>query len=213
MKNGIYKTDVFFCSGNTAPAIDQPPPVAATTTDSRLDNPEIPASINGDTPRGQLMIAARSPVRRSAIRRLLNHWMDTNLDECVIYKTITDFYLTQLEISLYGNNNPADVDMDNRLYDVNRYVVNRTVRDTILEVLPKEITDDFRYCIGIMEEAFPWMIEYKPKERITSSHSQYSGITPTTVIRSTTHRGKDTSQGCSLLYYCNILTQNNMFII
>ena len=193
-----------FCSGNTAAAIDQPPPVAATTTESRLDNPEIPASINMDTPLRQLMIAARSPVRRSAIRRLLNHWMDTNLDECVIYKTITDFYPTQVEISLYENNNPAaDVDMDNSpSYDVNRFAVNRTVRDAILEVLPKEITDDFRYWIGIMEEAFPWMIEYKPKRRITSSHSQYSRITPTTVIRSTTHRGKDTSQS---VHYCIVI--------
>ena len=149
-------------------------------------------------------MAAMPPIKRSAIIKLLYQWMRTHLDESVIYKTITDFYITQIEISLDENNNPAaDVDMDNSpSYDVNRYAVNPTVRDAILEVLPEEITDDFRYWIGIINEAFPWMIEYKPKERITSSHSQYSGITPTTVIRSTTHRGKDTSQS---VHYCIVL--------
>lgn len=117
----------------------------------------------------QLVDAARYPARYSRIRDLFKRWISANMDESVIYKAITDFYVIQIEETLadeYNNNM--------NYYDIHRQVSNTIVYDTVMDILPESITDDFRYWIRILQRSYPWLIEFKPETNI-------SAVTPTTI--------------------------------
>ena len=73
-----------FCSGNTAPTIVQPPPVAATTTESRLDNHKI-----------SFILVARNGLTSDFFKKQSNP---------IFFKFMVDFFILMNLIFFWENN-------------------------------------------------------------------------------------------------------------
>ena len=105
------------------------------------------------------IIEAAGLMRFSRIRDTFQGWRDAYMEDR-IFKAIIDYYLLQVAPAAIENDENNNITFG---YDKKDRIRNRLVYEAVMEVFEgSSIKMDFRIWMGIFQEEFPWMIEFKP---------------------------------------------------